>query len=260
MHGWNGKWSWSSVQSKRRYIVEVPCYGGLQINCDFGFASNVNNTIPSNTSGGANVTWTVPTATTNCPGGGVTIEQVSGFPPGSFFSSSNPTHTIQYRITDACFNEEFCTLTFSVENEQPSITCPADITVTATSAQGAQVFYDNATVVTPPGCGSNPLQVFGLPSGSIFPIGTSTVSFANTFPGSQTCNVNGVSCDLTITVNPFNGGGSGCPPSISGFTSIGEFGTSKYFLSDTEMAPVDAQNIAAVNGGHLAAILSLIHI
>ena len=54
------------------------------------------------------------------------------------------------------------------------------------------------------------------------------------------------------------GGGTGgdCFADISGFTTIGEFGNSKYYISNTAARPVDAQGIAVSNGGYLVTISS----
>jgi len=76
-----------------------------------------------------------------------------------------------------------------------AITCPASVTTTATSASGAVVTYPLPTVSggcdpTPPTPACNP------PSGSTFPVGTSTVTcFANGSCG-------GATCTFTVTVTP----------------------------------------------------------
>lgn len=44
----------------------------------------------------------------------------------------------------------------------------------------------------------------------------------------------------------------GCPDAISGFSLLGEFNNSKYFLSDDIARPVDAQAVAESHGGWLA--------
>ena len=47
---------------------------------------------------------------------------------------------------------------------------------------------------------------------------------------------------------------SSCPDELPGFISLGEFGGSKYFLSEEVAKPTDAIATAIQNGGHLAAI------
>ena len=61
---------------------------------------------------------------------------------------------------------------------------------------------------------------------------------------------NGIEIPIFIEVS--NSGD--CPPSLAGFTTLGEFGGSKYFLSNEPRQPVIAQTIAAQNGGNLVSI------
>ena len=48
--------------------------------------------------------------------------------------------------------------------------------------------------------------------------------------------------------------GGGCPNAIAGFTTLGEFGNSKYYLSNGTSRPVDAQAAAESEGGYLVTI------
>jgi len=260
---WNGAWGLDVQTFSRKYIVEIPCNGtggggsGLQVNCDFGL--DQTGIIPTDPSG-TTVSWNEPTATTDCSSGVVTIEQISGDPSGSFFPTGQQGgFTIQYRITGDCGNEEFCTLNFTVFFVTGGIICPDDIMVDATSSQGAQVFFDDPEIA-PTGCIPGDFQVIsGLPSGSTFPIGTTEVEFLSFFGGSNTFCQIGEVCSFMVTVNDDDGGGGGgndCPSSISGFTSIGEFGDSKYFISEEEARPTDAQNIAEANDANLVTINS----
>ena len=75
-----------------------------------------------------------------------------------------------------------------------NITCPSNITVTATGPAGAVVFY----TVTASGRLQSAADVMANPpSGSTFPIGTTTV----TSTASDTCG-NIANCSFTVTVNP----------------------------------------------------------
>jgi hypothetical protein len=84
------------------------------------------------------------------------------------------------------------------------LTCPANITVHATSASGAVVYYTFPPITVFPDC---PLCCFTAtgtpPSGSLFPIGTTTVNCQ----GHDGCGEK-PTCSFTVTVlpeSPFNG-------------------------------------------------------
>jgi hypothetical protein len=85
-----------------------------------------------------------------------------------------------------------CTFTVTVQDtEKPTITCPAPIVVDAVSPQGAAVEFapsasDNCAVAT---------LTSAPPSGSVFAIGTTTVTSATTDPAG-----NVASCAFTIHV------------------------------------------------------------
>ncbi len=49
-------------------------------------------------------------------------------------------------------------------------------------------------------------------------------------------------------------GGMECPTDIDGFTAIGEFNNSKYFISNNPAVPEDLQTLAESNGGYLVTI------
>jgi len=101
------------------------------------------------------------------------------------------------------------TIVTVVDNLAPVITCPADITVTSTSALGAIVNY-TAPVGTD-NCSANTALTAGLASGSVFPIGTTVVTHTITDASGNTasCSFNvtvtqsPVSCNSTIVINPF---------------------------------------------------------
>ena len=254
MNFWSGTWTFDQGLAVRPHILEVECgtTGGSGItvsNCPsdiFIDGLHVNNYTEV-------VTWNLPTATTDCPNGGIQITQIAGTPSGSSFTSIPSGHPIVYEITDACGNVETCLFFITVDPEDPIYECPADITVNATSATGAVVNYELPTLTSI--CTMSPSNlelVVGLPSGSEFPIGTTTVQYRNLLLGAAAyCQVYEY-CTFTVTVNDPNGGG--CPGEISGFTTLGEFGDSKYYISDGTAQPTVAQMEAETNGGFLAVI------
>jgi SdrD B-like domain/HYR domain/PA14 domain/Secretion system C-terminal sorting domain len=82
-----------------------------------------------------------------------------------------------------------------------TMNCPSNITVTATSTSGAVVSFATPTATTTcSGTAAVSLSA-GLPSGSTFPVGTSTVTFFAT----NNCG-NTTTCAFTVTVNPQSGG------------------------------------------------------
>jgi len=146
-----------------------------------------NITVTTTNSGGAVVNYTVtvsggcPPITTNCvpPSGSV-------FPIGAT--------TVNCSATDSCGQSNSCSFTVTVSPPLPlSITCPSNITVTTTNPDGAVVNY---TVTVSGGC--PPITTnCAPPSGSVFPIGTTTVNCSAT----DSCGQSN-SCSFTVTVSP----------------------------------------------------------
>jgi len=94
--------------------------------------------------------------------------------PGSFFSVGSTLVTAT--ATDASGNQGSSAFHVIVKDVQaPSIACPSNISVYATSAAGAVVNYQ--TPVGTDNCASTTSLIEGLASGSTFPIGQTKVSF-----------------------------------------------------------------------------------
>lgn len=139
------------------------------------------------------VSWTPPTATDNCPG----VILTSTHNPGDTFPVG--LTTVVYTATDVAGNMTLCSFNITVtDNEDPVITCPADITVNNDAGVcGAVVTYADATATD--NCpGVSVFQSGGLPSGSTFPVGTTTVSYLaiDAFGNDATC-----SFDVTVVDN-----------------------------------------------------------
>jgi hypothetical protein len=148
------------------------------------------NIVMNNDSGvcGAVVTYTTPVGADNCTG--VTTAMSTGLASGSTFPVG--VTTVTYVATDASNNQDSCSFTVTVnDTELPTITCPANISscdsiVNYTAPVGA----DNCTGVTT-------AMTAGLASGSVFPIGTTTITYLATDASN-----NEDSCSFTVTVNP----------------------------------------------------------
>ena len=146
--------------------------------------------------GGANVTFTAPEAVGTC--GTVTSDPASG----SFF----PIGTTTVTSTSATGNG-FCSFTVTVvDSDAPTITCPANITVTANSGQGI-AFVPNpngssSNVGTPTATGDQPLEVTGSREDgegltTAYPLGVTEITWLATDPSGRQAT-----CTQIITVNP----------------------------------------------------------
>jgi len=122
------------------------------------------------------------------------------------------TTTITWTATDHASptpNQSSCTQTIKVEDhEAPTISCPGNIMKNNDPGIcGAVVTY--ATPVGSDNCpGATTAQTAGLPSGSTFPVGTTT----NTFEVTDTSG-NKTSCSFMVTVNDVEDPVISCPSS-----------------------------------------------
>lgn len=130
-------------------------------------------------------------ATDNCPGVGAVSR--SGVPSGNVFPVGQTTLT--YSATDAHGNTGSATQVVTVvDNTPPAISCPANIVVEPTCPSGAIVNYTTPTATD--NCGVQSVdRTAGLASGSVFPIGTTTVTHLATDIHGNTS-----SCSFTVTV------------------------------------------------------------
>ncbi len=160
--------------------VNPPNFPPIVVNC----SSNV--TVTATSSNGAVVTFGA-TASGGCSSPNVTANPPSGstFPVG--------ITTVTNTAADTCGNSTNCTFTVTVVSPPIVLTCPSNLTVIATSSNGAVVtFSANATG----GC-TAPSIVAVPPSGSLFPIGTIVV----TNLAYDSCG-NSANATFTITVRP----------------------------------------------------------
>jgi hypothetical protein len=116
----------------------------------------------------------------------------TGVPAGNVFPVG--TTTVTYSATDAYNNTGTATQTVTViDNTQPVISCPSNITVESSCPSGAIATW------TPPvgtdNCASTTTRTAGPAPGSVFPIGTTTVTYTVTDASNNTA-----SCSFTVTV------------------------------------------------------------
>jgi gliding motility-associated-like protein len=111
--------------------------------------------------------WTVPTYTDNCGA----VMSFSHEPNSDFFPVG--TTTVTYTVTDGSGNQSFCTFTVTVnDTENPVITCPSQI-----ETCNPVVTFNAPTVSDNCGVDMTSLTLSGLPSGSTFPVDTTTNTF-----------------------------------------------------------------------------------
>jgi large repetitive protein len=181
------------------------------------------NVIATTGATSAIVTFVGPSATTTCTtGSNITITQISGPTSGSSF----PVGTTQvcFRATDACGSTATCCLSVTVVGSTVNppgstaiINCSPNINMSAPAGSGGMVVNypipTGSTTCTQTGT-LNIVQISGLPSGSFFPVGTSTVCYRAT----DACGGN-VTCCFNITVTGGNPPGSGItiniPPNVT---------------------------------------------
>ena len=148
---------------------------------------------------GVVVTFNEPTASTTCGLDGLNIDQIEGLASGSVFPIG--TTIIKYRVTDACGNMEMCSLKVVIEATPLmfDLLCADDITVTENVGDNGVVvtFNDPSIISNCPADGFTVTMTAGLASGSVFPVGMTTVTFSVEDGCGQADD-----CSFKVTVNP----------------------------------------------------------
>ena len=193
-------------------------FGTLTIACP----ADINLTI-SGTATGAIANWTEPIPSTTCAAGGETANQTGGLANGSLFPIG--ATVVSYTATDGCGNQETCTFTVTVTlvNGDLTINCPTDINLTVSGpVSGATANWVEPIPSTScPTGGETANQTGGLANGSLFPIGTTVVSYTAT----DDCG-NQETCTFTVTVTLDNGNLTIiCPANITETIPAGSTGT-----------------------------------
>ena len=282
---WDGKWSFSSQWNSRKYIDEVPCgvsSSMITLNCpsDVQFSTD-----PS--TGLANINFTDATGSTDCPSGGLNISKIGGVNSGS--NVGEGVYTISYEATDACGNTANCSFNVTVvagTGGTPDLTLSNLSGLPSSTEAGNQInltfdlnnigtaavsgdFVIAAFLSTDPLFGGGDTYLSDITTGNT-PIGTQMdIPFSFTVPNLPdgdyyfiiVADVNGDvqeiipnNNSITTPIGIGTSTGGGCPPTIAGFTALGEFGDSKYFISNEISRPADAQLVAEQNGGYLVSI------
>ena len=193
-----------AVGSTSTVVYEVTDVAGNTADCSFTIAVNDSTApviiCPSNISVDnrldqcdALVTYSDPTTSDNCPG--ETLARIGGLFSGSAFPA-NETSTVIYEATDAAGNTSVCSFTITVSDTTlPSITCPADISVSNdVGVCGAEVTYP---LTASDNCTFNVAQIdlTTLTSGDTYPVGVTDQAYEVTDASGNTAT-----CSFTITV------------------------------------------------------------
>jgi hypothetical protein len=206
-----------------------------------GLPSNI--TVSNNTGVcGAVVTWTVPTSADNCTGH--SIAQTAGVTNGGLFSVG--TTYVTYTATDASGNQYSSSFSVTVnDTENPTIVnLPSNITVNNnTGVCGALVTWtaptsaDNCT-------GHSIAQTAGFTSGSVFPVGITTVTYTST---DAYGNQHSLSFTVTVIDNE-NPTINGMPSNITVNNNTGVCGATVAWTSPTSADNCSGHSIAQTAG------------
>ncbi|GHC56745.1 HYR domain-containing protein [Ulvibacter litoralis] len=135
------------------------------------------------------------TFTDNCSDGSITNDlNGTATIAGEIFTPG--ITTVVWTVDDGNGQSATCTTVITVEdNEAPVMACPTDVVAnTDLGICGAVVIFSDAIAFD--NCGiASVIQTAGLSSGSLFPVGVSTIEYTAT-----DINGNNTTCDFTITI------------------------------------------------------------
>ncbi|MBK9452431.1 MAG: HYR domain-containing protein [Bacteroidetes bacterium] len=188
-------------------------------------------------------TFSAPVGTDNCPG--TTTVQSSGLASGATFLAGTTTNT--FTATDAVGNTATCSFTVTIiDNELPTITCPANITGNSDPGLCSKVVTFSAPVGADNCAGPSTSQTAGLASGAAFPVGTTTNVFRVTDAAGNTAT-----CSFTVTISDNQLPTITCP---ANFTGANDPGLCSKVVTFT--APVGSDNCAGPSTSQTAGLAS----
>jgi hypothetical protein len=167
---------------------------------------------------GANVNYALPKVSNACAGYNLTL--LNGGQNGSFFIVGKTMVVYQAESNSGAKATDSVLITVR-DNEPPKINCPAKKLIQSPSALGTEVSFSLPEAED--NCPSVKIkQVSGPKSGSVFPVGSTTVSFmAQDFAGNKT------TCELEIEVIKAETPILKCPKNFTAYIN-GSSGVVKY--------------------------------
>ncbi|MEM1119756.1 MAG: HYR domain-containing protein, partial [Bacteroidota bacterium] len=260
-------------------ILNLTCPPDIVVAADAGATSKVVN-------------YSTPLGNTTCASSGVNLNLINGLTSGSVFPIG--TTVVEYQGMDNCGSMATCSfnVTVNVVGSNLQINCPSDITESVSGAgETVAISWADPTGSTTCGTGGFSFtQTAGPASGSPFGVGSTTITYTATDAcgGSEMCSftvtVNldnssiSLNCPSNISVNTPQGsggkvvnwaaptattdctvgGGTGntCPTdkTRSGYTYLGEFNGSDYYISENKSPWLTAKSNAETAGGTLVSI------
>ena len=206
-----------TLENETVYYVSILAYNelGFSQNCGtYSFttaplASEISITCPANQVvqapiglNSVTINWEAPSVATSCEDEELSLTQVAGLENGGVWPAGSTT-TVQYDVTDNCGNINSCNFVVTIEENllEYNVTCPANITLVADNPNGRVITLNEPLFTT--NCGDENVtitQTNGPESGTLFPVGTSAVSYDITLVcNEETYTEN---CNFNVAIEP----------------------------------------------------------
>jgi hypothetical protein len=180
-----------TINDTENPVIVCPANVEVDIN---GAVTAGDATIVSSGPCGVTLSYTEPIGTDNCDGAITSLEGGQG--GAANYYQYGGVYTETWMVTDASGNTDECSFTITVADPvPPTITCPVDFTVNNDPGVCGAVVNYSFPIETDNCPGWTVSLTQGLASGSVFPVGTTTVEFTITDDAG-----NSTTCDFDVTV------------------------------------------------------------
>lgn len=175
-----------NVENCSFFVDVIPTQ--LFLNCPANqtiYISNNDDTAPAS--------WVEPNPNSNCPSGGINLQQTAGLANGADFPLGN--NIVTYTATDDCGNEEICSFNINIISTELNLDCPENITIyLPENTTNSTVNWNEPIPQTNCSPSSTTLtQTMGLDNGASFSLGTTTIAYE----ANDDCN-NTAQCAFTV--------------------------------------------------------------
>ncbi|MDB4678451.1 HYR domain-containing protein, partial [bacterium] len=190
--------------------------------------------LSANTASAGSGQWSVISGSAN-------ISQLSN-PSTSVTITSGSSATFRWTISNGPCTSSTDDVVITRDNVNPTITCPSNITQTATSNQCNRTVAYSVTAAD--ACGATTSLTSGLGSNGAFPVGTTTESWTATDPAGNTA-----SCSFTVTITDNQNPTIICPANISVNSTAGVCGATVSYAAVTSSDNCPGQTVSTFSGG-----------